>query len=175
MTRVERTRRRHRIGITLCEECATPLRIFREPHRYDVHAGWAVTIEDAEVRRCPKCGYHEVAIPRPEALHRTIAAAVIRKATRLVGPEMVFLRAQLDLTARALARLMGVVPESVSRWENDVLPVSPPVDRLLRTMVALTLEGERFPVHALADIAGDAKPLRLVVTLDPKGAWRRAA
>lgn len=165
----------HRGRVIPCPDCGSPLRFLQEPHRYTVHGQWAITIEDAEIRRCPKCGYHEVAIPRPEALNRTIAAAVIRKSAALSGPEMVFLRSQLGLTARALAGVMGVVPESVSRWENDALPVSPPVDRLLRTMVALTIDGEKFPVQALAGITGDAGPLKLVVTLDPKGAWRRAA
>jgi len=169
-------RSRPRPGTIACENCSTPLRIFREPHRYTIHADWAVTIEDAEVRRCPKCGHHEVVIPRPQALNRTIAAAVIRKQTRLAGPEMVFLRSQMGLTARALARVMGVVPESISRWETGALPVSPPVDRLLRTMVALTIDGEKLSVQVLADIAGEAGPLKLVVTLDPKkGAWRCAA
>jgi len=171
-----RGRSRLREGAIACENCSTPLRTFREPHLYTIHADWAVTIEDAEVRRCPRCGHQEVVIPRPEALNRAIAAAVIRKQARLAGPEMVFLRAQMGLTARALARVMGVVPESVSRWETGALPVSPPVDRLLRTMVALTIDGERFPVQVLAEIAGEAGPLKLVVTLDPKkGAWRCAA
>jgi putative zinc finger/helix-turn-helix YgiT family protein len=158
-----------------CPECGAPLRIAREPHRYTVTPKWAITIEDAEVRRCGKCGYFEVAIPRPEALHRTVAAEVIRKPARLSGPEMVFLRSQLGMTARALAKAMGVVPESMSRWENDVLPVPPPIDRLVRTMVALTTEGEKFPVETLSGIAGSAGPMKLVVTVDPKGAWKRAA
>ena len=124
---------------------------------------------------CGKCGYFEVAIPRPEELHRTVAAEIIRKPARLTGPEMVFLRSQLGMTAKALAKAMGVVPESMSRWENDVLPVPPPIDRLIRTMVALTTEGDRFPVQTLSSIAGAAGPMKLVVTVDPKGAWKRAA
>jgi hypothetical protein len=79
------------------------------------------------------------------------------------------------MSARALSRTIGVVHESISRWENDVLPVSPPVDRLMRTMVALTIEGERFPVETLSHIEGDAGPIKLVVTVDPKGVWKRAA
>jgi DNA-binding transcriptional regulator YiaG len=158
-----------------CPERGESLRITRQPHRYSLTPKWAITIEDAEVRRCGRCGYFEVVVPRPEALHRTIAAEVIRKPARLSGPEMVFLRSQLAMTAKALAKAMGVVPESMSRWENDVLPVPPPIDRLLRTMVALTTEGEKFPVETLSGIEGAAGPMKLVVTVDPKGAWKRAA
>jgi DNA-binding transcriptional regulator YiaG len=114
-------------------------------------------------------------IPKPDALHRTIAAEVIRKPAKLSGPEFVFLRSELGMSARKLSKVIGVVHESISRWENDVLPVSPPVDRLMRTMVALTITGEKFPVEALSHIDGDAGPLRLVVSVDDKGQWKRAA
>jgi len=158
-----------------CLDCGTALRVTREPHKYSLHPQWSVTIADAEVRRCPKCGHFEVVIPKPDALHRTIAAEVIRKPAKLSGPELVFLRSELGMSARKLAKAIGVVHESISRWENDFLPVSPPVDRLMRTMVALTIAGEKFPVEALSHIEGDAGPLKLVVTVDPKGSWRRAA
>jgi putative zinc finger/helix-turn-helix YgiT family protein len=135
----------------------------------DVHQRQVVTIADAEIRRCPRCGYFEVVIPRLDALHRAIAAEVIRKPARLSGSEFVFLRSQLEMSARALAKTIGVVHESISRWENDVLPVSSPVDRLMRTMVALTISGEKFSVEALSHIEGEAGPLKLVVTVVRKG------
>jgi putative zinc finger/helix-turn-helix YgiT family protein len=158
-----------------CVDCGANLRVSREPHKYTLHPRWAVTIADAEVRRCPRCGYFEVAIPKPDALHRTIAVEVIRKPARLSGPELAFLRSQLGMSARALARMIGVVHESISRWENDVLRISPPVDRLMRTMIALKLDGPKFPVETLSHIEGDAGPVKMVVTVQPDGSWRRAA
>src|SRR2546423_15256957 len=87
-----RRRRRHRVegeamterpkrrgSRATCLECGTAMRSSREPHRYTITPDWAVTIADAEVRRCPKCGAWEVVIPKPDALQRTIAAEVIRK------------------------------------------------------------------------------------------------
>jgi putative zinc finger/helix-turn-helix YgiT family protein len=162
-------------GGAACLDCGGALRISREPHKYTLHPKWAITITDAEFRRCPKCGCFEVMIPKPDALHRTIAAEVIRKPAKLSGPELVFLRTELRMSARKLAKVIGVVHESISRWENDILPVSPPVDRLMRTMVALTIAGEKFPVETLSQIEGDAGPLKLVVTVDQKGSWKRAA
>ena len=68
---------------------------------------------------CPKCGYFEVMIPKSDALHRTIAAEVIRKPARLSGPEFVFLRSELGMSARKLSKTIGVVHESISRWETS--------------------------------------------------------
>jgi putative zinc finger/helix-turn-helix YgiT family protein len=158
-----------------CPDCGEKLRVRRQPHRYTVHKNWAITIADAEVRLCEKCGYFEVVIPKPDALHRTIAAAVIRKPTLLSGPEMAFLRSELGMNGKVLAKALGVVPESVSRWEHGVMPISPTIDHLLRTMVALTLDGEKFSVDSLAAIEGQAGPMKLVVRVDEKGSWRRAA
>ena len=162
---------------TPCLECADPMMSSREPHRYTITPKWAVTITDAEILRCPTCGAFEIVIPKPDALQRTIAAEVIRKPARLAGPEIVFLRRCLNLTGRAMAKTLGVSHEALSRWENQANQLPSPVDRLLRTMVALTtFEGERFPVETLASIEGEAGPLKLVVTVDPKdGSWKRAA
>jgi DNA-binding transcriptional regulator YiaG len=162
-----------------CLECGTVMKATREPHRYTITPKWSVTIEDAEILRCPKCGHWEVVIPKPNALQRTIAAEVIHKPERLSGPELAFLRRCLGLTGRAMAAAVGVTHEALSRWENEIkgARVPPPVERLVRTMVALeTFKGERFPVRSLAEIKGDAGPLKLVVTVDEKsGAWKRAA
>ena len=78
-------------GNVPCPDCGAVLRVVRQPHRYSIHPKWAITIADAEVSHCDKCGYFEVAIPKPDALHRTIAAAVIRKPALLSGPEFAFL------------------------------------------------------------------------------------
>jgi putative zinc finger/helix-turn-helix YgiT family protein len=163
-----------------CVECGAPMRSCREPHRYTITPAWAITIADAEVLRCPKCGTWEVVIPKPDALQRTIAAEVIHKSSPLAGPEVTFLRRCLGLNGRELARALGIEGETLSRYEHATLRVQPQVDRLLRMMVAaqFLVEGERFGVEALSSIDKDVKepaPLKLVVTVDPKGTWRRAA
>jgi len=159
-----------------CAECGAPTRAFREPHRYTIAPKLAVTLADAEILRCPKCGAFSVVIAKTNELRRTIASEVIRKPTALAGPELVFLRRCLDLTGRAMARTLGVSHEALSRWENEAQPAPATVDRLLRTMVALTtLAGQRFPLETLAAIDGAAGPLKLVVTMDAKGgSWKRA-
>jgi transcriptional regulator with XRE-family HTH domain len=84
------------------------------------------------------------------------------------------------LNGRDLARALGIVGETLSRYEHDTWPVQPTVDRLLRMMVAAQFldEGERFGVEELSGIekkGNEPTPMKLVVTVDPKGAWRRAA
>ena len=114
--RAARAPRANRTGVA-CLDCGTDLRVTREPHKYSLHPKWSVTIADAEVRRCPKCGYFEVVIPKPDALHRTIAAEVIRKSRRnpsrlesLLAHRSSACRRQSSLEA------IGVVHESISRW-----------------------------------------------------------
>lgn len=178
MEAVEMTRHPRRAAspaVVMCPDCAGGLQISRQPHRYTVHRRWAITIADAEVRHCAHCGYFEVAIPRPDALHRTIAAAVIRKAALLSGPELAFLRSEMGMTGKALAKTLGVTPESISRWENDAVALSPTIDHLVRAIVALTFDGEKFPINSLAEIEGQAGPMKLVVRVDDHGGWRRAA
>ena len=121
--RAARAPRANRAGVA-CLDCGTDLRVTREPHKYSLHPKWSVTIADAEVRRCPKCGYFEVVIPKPDALHRTIAAEVIGS-RRSCPARSSSSCVRNSMSARKLSKVIGVVHESISRWENDVLPVSP--------------------------------------------------
>jgi putative zinc finger/helix-turn-helix YgiT family protein len=161
-----------------CPECRTPMQSAREQHRYALTPGWAITIQDAEVLRCPKCGASSPVVPKSDALLRTVAREVIGKLAVLNGVELAFLRRCLGLTGRKLAQAVGIAFETLSRYENGSLRVQPPVDRLVRMMVAAQVldGGERFGTDALARIAADAdpKPMRIAVTLDAKGIWRRA-
>lgn len=117
-----------------CTMCRTQMVSGRENVPYRSLPG--VVLVGVEVRRCPNCGEYEVVIPRIEELDRTIAAAVIRKPSRLSAAEIRFLRKYLDLSGADLARKMGTKPETVSRWESNKQPMGAQADRLLRLMVA---------------------------------------
>lgn len=159
-----------------CPECGALMKAHREPHRYTITPAWSVTLEGVDVLRCPKCGYFEVPIERPEALHRAIASAVIVKPARLTAPEFTFLRRQLGLKGVELARVLGVRHESVSRWQRGSEPIGPTVDRLMRALVALSIRPEeKFTVEVLSSIEEDAGPLRLVITKTADGAWKKRA
>jgi hypothetical protein len=70
--RAARAPRTTRGGVA-CLDCGTDLRVTREPHKYSLPPKWSITITDAEVRRCPKCG------PRPR---RRTAIACYRSCDR---------------------------------------------------------------------------------------------
>ena len=119
-----------------CTVCGTAMKTKRENYRYDAVGLPGITLKDVAVSRCPKCGEYEVAIPRIEDLHRTIAHAVIEKRERLTPAEIRFLRKYLGWSGADFAAHVGATPETVSRWETGGTPMGVTADRLLRLMVA---------------------------------------
>jgi putative zinc finger/helix-turn-helix YgiT family protein len=134
-----------------CIECGSAMKSRRENHHY-VECGLKhVTLVGVEVRRCTRCGSHEVALPRVETLHRLIARALIEKTTRFTGDEIRYLRKSLGWSGTDFARHMGVA-ETVSRWENGAIPIGPQADRLLRLLVAQGKPTMRYPTERLSTI-----------------------
>jgi len=153
--------------IQKCTECGGAMASTREDRPYSKLPG--VLLCGVEVLRCPKCGESEVVIPKPNQLGDLLAQHLIEKRDRLVGAEIRFLRAHLNLSGVELARRMGVAPETVSRWENGKDAMGPVADRLLRLMVS----GDT-PAETLADIGDEPKPLSLAVRASGAG-WKEAA
>lgn len=94
-----------------------------------------VTLVGVLVHRCSNCGEFEVELPRPAALSRTVALALVEKAGSLEAGEFRFLRKHLDLAAEEFARYLAVDKATVSRWENGRTPVPVAVDRVVRGLV----------------------------------------
>ena len=72
----------------------------------------------ARGQRCSSCGeelYDAKEIDRQDAL---ITAALVARGIR-TGEEFVFVRKSAGLAAADIARLFGVRPETVWRWEHD--------------------------------------------------------
>jgi putative zinc finger/helix-turn-helix YgiT family protein len=134
----------------------------RETRRYG--RGIDVTLVNVPVRRCPTCGEEMVMIPAIEELHRQIAHELARSGRRLRPGEVRFLRTYLGYSSSDFAAVMGVVPETVSRWESarSAQAMSPTADRLLRLMAQ-----QDRPIAAYALDSSDAaapdhvQPLRL--------------
>jgi DNA-binding transcriptional regulator YiaG len=83
-----------------------------------------------------------------EMLHRMIAKKLIEATRLLVPDEIRFLRKWLGLSGLDFALIMGVRPETVSRWESEdrKFPISPTADRLLRMLVSNENPAERYPI-----------------------------
>jgi putative zinc finger/helix-turn-helix YgiT family protein len=156
-----------------CLECGGKMTSTREAVKYDASGLSGVTLANVEVRRCSKCGAREVVIPKIEELHRLLAAALIQKKGALVAEEVRFLRKYLGWSGVDFAAHMGATAETVSRWENGKLTMSPQADRLLRTMVALREPESEYKIEALkAIVPKAAKPLRVGLRSGPSG-WRK--
>ena len=145
-----------------CVECGHKMTRARETVRYDASGLSGVTLRNVEVRRCEGCGEYETVIPKVEQLHRLMAHTVIRKPAALAGEEIRFLRKYLGWSGADFAAHVGAAAETVSRWENGKLTMSPQADRLLRAMVALQEPDGDYSLDALKAILPKkaARPLR---------------
>jgi putative zinc finger/helix-turn-helix YgiT family protein len=136
----------------------------RETRRYG--RGIDVTLMNVTVRHCPACGEEFVAIPAIEALHRIIAGALAKSPARLSPGEVRFLRTYLGFSSADFARLIGVSPETVSRWESDRAPqrMSTAAERFLRLIV---LQGKPIESYRLEETAAEDAPARVPLRLEP--------
>ena len=150
----------------------------RENYRYDASGLPGVVLHGVQVSRCPRCGAAEVAIPRIEQLHREIARALIEKPTRLVAPEVRYLRKYLGWSSNDFARYMGTARETVSRWESGSAQMGPAADRLLRVLVAGREPVMDYSPDVLARIQDGPttpRPVKLGLSVDRKVWHARAA
>lgn len=142
---------------------------------YDECGLQGVTLVGVVVRECEKCGEREVAIPNIEGLHRCIARSLAARRSTLLGPEARFLRKWLGYSGQDFARLMGITPETVSRWENGKRVVPSVADRVLRLMVLRAEPLDSYDLDFFTKIAAEppARP-RMPLTLR-ENHWQLAA
>lgn len=92
--------------------------------------------------RCEDCGHQEVSRLVSERFNLLIAVDLARVGHG--GPEAVrFQRHALGYSAAKLAELIGVTPDTISRWENNKHPTPRPVVILLATLAADRLHGNQ--------------------------------
>jgi putative zinc finger/helix-turn-helix YgiT family protein len=130
----------------------------RETYLYTESGLPNVTLVGVDIRRCPRCGAHEVLLPRVEELHRVIAQAVVHKPARLSGAEVRFLRKSLGWSGADFAKHLGVDPSTVSKWETDKEPIGPASDRALRLMAVHGRPVDEYPLDELMKIGDERKP-----------------
>ncbi len=131
-----------------CVNCGDRMTSTRGVHRYTESGLSNVTLVNVEIRTCPECGEREIVIPRIDDLHRRIARAIATSPAKLTPEQIRFLRKWLGYSSADFALLMGVRPESVSRWESkdNNSPMTPTAERLLRMFVANHEPVEKYPI-----------------------------
>jgi putative zinc finger/helix-turn-helix YgiT family protein len=76
-------------------------------------------IESVQKDICTKCGEEVITIPDVNGLIAAVAVTRVMLPLKLNGTEIKFLRKAIGLSGKNLAELLGVRPETVSRWENN--------------------------------------------------------
>jgi putative zinc finger/helix-turn-helix YgiT family protein len=155
-----------------CRVCGTRMEVRHENYKYDASGLDNITLENIEVRHCPKCGERQALIPALAELHKSIALALAEKRERLMPREIRFLRKYLGLSGADFAAKIGVDPATVSRYENTSDPQSmgKQTERLLRLMVIVEKPVQSYPLEEL----GTQEPRSVRMTLSPrKDGWDR--
>ena len=128
-----------------CSNCGSRMTSSRENYKYNDCGLDYVTLVNVEIRRCANCGESEVVIPNLEDLHRVLARLIAKRAGRLRGREIRFLRKFLGFSRVDAAEALMVTAETMSRWENDKRDIGDPYQALLRHMVFNRRPAESYP------------------------------
>lgn len=156
-----------------CLMCGAEMVESREARRYGKSID--VVLENVRVLRCPSCGEEEIELPNIEDLHALIAKTLARKPERLTPGEIRWLRTHLGYSSVDFAKVMGVQPETVSRWERTDTPkrMQLPAEKLLRVMA---LHVEPVSDYGLLEMGSkeptSSQPLRV---RSDDGHWGAAA
>lgn len=124
--------------IIRCNECGKPLRTrMKQRYVYRESGLNSVVLTGVKTFVCPGCRNELVEIPNIVGLHQAIAGALARKPALLTPAEFRFVRKELRLTGKALARYLGTSNVNLSRWEAGDVPINPIADRLIRVLYAM--------------------------------------
>jgi putative zinc finger/helix-turn-helix YgiT family protein len=149
------------------------MRPTRKPYPYRESGLENVILTGIRVWQCPS-GHQQPEIPNIEGLHRLIAKLLTQSRTRLHGPEIRYLRKFLGYAAKDFAKLLGVTPVTVSRWENGAEEIGAPSERLIRTLASFVANesARRDPqvvLHALMGLLPAGKPHAIRIRRASKG------
>jgi putative zinc finger/helix-turn-helix YgiT family protein len=115
--------------------------------------------------RCPQCGETYTEAEGHRALALSTARALI-EAGEVSGGVLRFFRHSLGLTGAALAELLGVAPDTVSRWERGERDVDRLAWATVAGLILDDLEERPRTRHVLEAIRTPGPPLAKAVRLD---------
>ncbi len=149
-----------------CVECGGALRAARATHHY-VESGLPnVFLRGVEVRKCEDCGHVEVAIPNLSGLHTSLAHAIVARNSAMTREEFRFLRQFLGHSSQDFAKMLGVTPETMSRWQSGKHEIPRSVDLLVRFLVARTAPRIDYTDELIAKLKPTpARPPRIALRL----------
>jgi DNA-binding transcriptional regulator YiaG len=92
----------------------------------------------------------EVTIENLKGLHRAIGLHIVEKAKAMTGPELRFLRKQMNLTQAELARELRISDQTIANYEKGKTEIGP-VDRFMRGYYLLSILPNETRVTVLKD------------------------
>ncbi len=123
-----------------CPSCGREMQVTKKDYRYEEAGLKKVVLKDTTVHECD-CGEMLPELPQVNRLHQRIAEDLIGKQSPLTGEEFRFLRKSMGMSAKELAKLLGVTTVTISRWENNKEKVGAQSDRLLRCLYLTRSKG----------------------------------
>jgi len=127
----------------LCFNCQVEMKEIRTDYRYKESGLDHVILKGITAYECPACKAISPIIRDIKKIHQFIAEKVVNKKSLLTGKELAFLRKEMGIKAKELAQIFGVHKVTLSRWENEKEPLSPPCDRLVRVLYRNKIIEER--------------------------------
>jgi DNA-binding transcriptional regulator YiaG len=129
-----------------------------------------------EILSCPRCEDGGSAmIPNIVELHEAIAQDLAIKPQSLKPEEIRFLRTHLGFASGVFARVIGVDPSTVSRWEKGKEAMGLQSERLLRTLI-LSMAGPFRDYDSLERMASKKAGIPTKIQLkNQNGHWKKKA
>lgn len=79
-------------------------------------------------------GNSEIFIHDIHGLHQTIGMLLVFKQGPLIGSEIKFIRTTLDLSQKALGKILGLDYQTILSWEKNKTNISKTADHLLKIL-----------------------------------------
>ncbi|SRR5260221_9944900 len=123
-----------------CSECNSPVEkmaTIKSPYHFVDSGLRNVYLAGIRYWECEDCGKQAAEIPALKDLMVKIARLVVAQESHLSGDEIRFLRKRLAKKSADFAKIIGVTPEQITRWEKGNNPPSESADKLIRVFYCL--------------------------------------
>jgi transcriptional regulator with XRE-family HTH domain len=91
---------------------------------------------------CSKCGKSKIYIPDLPGLITAVALTRVKLPFKLNPKEIRFVRKVTELSAKEMADLLKVTPETLSRWENEKMPMAEQAEVFFR-LISIALLSDK--------------------------------
>lgn len=161
-----------------CLSCHKNMKKTIQDYRY-VDCGLKnIILKDIVVYTCETCDEEDIGIPNVEGLHDLIATTLALQERRLLPEEIRFIRTHLGFSGVDFSKAIGVVPETISRWELGKANITAKDDKLLKLLVLFKFKPKLdYDYIDKLDKIGSVqreRPARITLQMT-RNVWREAA